>query len=353
MRRKTVLKWVAMGCLSAFVWLFSAVQANTPVDPFRVHANSTKHTKHAWRSQLFRLHYAQASKLARVISQTGLVVSRNVSSDPRTNALWVRAEASQFEALKQLIHELDRPITQVFIKACIVSVDADELSELGLQFRSKNRGSESTEGGLMMDVPAMASKTGQFNFAVTQLGDKHLLDVQISALASEGRAKIISSPELVTANHQAAYIAAGAKVPFQEKTGHGNTSVTFKKAVLSLKVTPQILQDDQLLLDLEVNQDAVSSLEVQGVPAINTQQIKTKALIQGKKTLVLGGIYEQSHTQRVQKIPVLSAIPGLGYLFQHHTDRERRKALLIFVTPYIAETHGAHFPLWERGIQSF
>jgi len=286
------------------------------------------------QSHLISLRYAQAKQIKDILQKSKLLSSGRVVSDPRTNTLWIQAKPKVLTKVKRLVHKLDRAVSQVMIKAYVVSVDANAIDELGLQFHTSTLTSQKAQG-MNMDMPKVSTNTGQFDLKVAQLGFGQFLDVQISALASEGKGKIISSPELVAANHQSAYIATGAKIPFQEKTAYGNTSVNFKKAVLSLKVTPQLLKDQSLLLHLHVKQDAVSNLDVKGVPIIDTREIQTQARVNHGKTLVLGGIYEQSRTRRVQRIPYLSALPGIGKLFQHWQKRSKRKELLIFVTPYV------------------
>lgn len=163
------------------------------------------------------------------------------------------------------------------------------------------------------------------------------LDLELAALESEGRGKVISSPKLLTADRQAAYIESGAEIPYQEKTKRGDTSITFKKAVLSLKVTPEIVAEDTVNLLLQLNQDKVSQLTVNGVPVIDTRKIQTQALVRNGETIVLGGIYEWSKSNNIIGIPVLGKIPLLGLLFRKQETKMERKELLIFVTPRIVE----------------
>lgn len=285
-------------------------------------------------SRLVKLKYAQAKQVAQVLQATHIAKEGRVVADKRTNALWLKAKDNQLGQLIHLVHKLDRKVSQVLIKAYVISVDANAMDELGFEYNTRTSGSHDYRR-MHMDLPDASARTGRFDFKIAELGRDQMLNVRISALASEGKGKVIASPELVSANHRSAYIATGAKVPFQERTGYGNTSVKFKKAVLSLKVTPTVLEDRQLLLDLRVKQDAVSRLDVKGVPAIDTRQIKTQSMIEHGKTLVLGGIYKKSNVENEQRIPYLSALPWIGGLFKHRHKRTKRKELMIFVTPYI------------------
>ncbi len=167
------------------------------------------------------------------------------------------------------------------------------------------------------------------------LPDTSLLDIQLAALEQNGRGELISSPSLFTANQQTASIESGEEIPYQEATNSGATSVVFKKAVLSLKVTPHVLPDNKVLLHLRVTQDKPSQRDVLGVPAITTRQITTNILVQNGQTIVLGGIYESDRTYGEQGIPYLGKIPLVGMLFRQHNSQASKRQLLIFVTPNI------------------
>jgi type IV pilus assembly protein PilQ len=210
-----------------------------------------------------------------------------------------------------------------------------------LQFGTISDSQKSDNGrgrndGLGVDLPT-EFETGRFNVAIARIGIHSLLDLQISALENEGHARVISSPELLTANRTPAYIEAGDEIPYQEKTSSGATSVDFKKAVLSLKVTPQITAQNRIILNLEVNQDKLGALLVNGVPSIQTRAIQTQVLVSDSQTLVLGGIYEQSHQQNLVRIPVLGKLPLIGNLFSDRRTIIQRQELLIFVTPKVLQ----------------
>lgn len=222
----------------------------------------------------------------------------------------------------------------VLIKARIVNVDQHYLKSLGVIFATSSTQIK-TKNGLNMDIPEVKSGVGVASIPIAKFSNGNTLDLQLSALQNEGHANIIASPELIANNNQAAEIASGEEVPYQEKTGQGNTSVAFKKAVLQLKVTPQILNTHHVLLKIQLNQDNVGSLRINGVPAIRTQQIKTIVSVMNRHTIVLGGIYESVNDEQTVSVPGLSKLPLLGALFRSKEQRLERKSLLIFITPEI------------------
>ena len=194
---------------------------------------------------------------------------------------------------------------------------------------------------LRVDLTAGTVKKEPLNMAWAKeylgsrgLGSKYLVDLELSALQAEGRGEVISNPRVITANQKQAVIEQGEEIPYQEATSSGATSVSFKKAVLSLKVTPQITPDDNIVMDLTVSQDSRGQDTVSG-PAINTQQVTTQVLVKNGETVVLGGIYQRTRTKDVTGLPVLGEIPLLGNLFKNTSNIDNKRELLIFVTPKI------------------
>ena len=175
-------------------------------------------------------------------------------------------------------------------------------------------------------------------FQVAKLGSNLLLDLELSALQSESKAEIISSPRLITTNKKPAYIEQGTEIPYLESSSSGATTVAFKKAVLSLMVTPQITPDNRLVLDLIVTQDRPGQIVKTGTGeavAIETQRIGTQVLVDNGETVVLGGIYQHSLSNSVEKVPLLGDLPLLGVLFRRSSENIGKKELLIFVTPKV------------------
>lgn len=275
---------------------------------------------------VFNLYHASADNISKILGPAGVLSSSGkVGAETRTNRLVVTDTNDKIEALKHVLKQVDIPVKQVLIEARIVSADEQFVSDLGLEF-----GLEHTKKTDETNV-----HHGKFNFAIAKLSNGALLDLELAALESEGRGRVISSPKLLTLDRQAAYIESGAEVPYQEKTKEGDTSISFKKAVLSLKVTPEIVAENAVNLLLQLNQDKVSQLTINGVPAIDTRKIQTQVLVQNGETIVLGGIYEWSKSSSTVSIPVLGKIPLFGMLFRKQATKTERKELLMFVTPRI------------------
>jgi len=223
---------------------------------------------------------------------------------------------------------------QIIIKAHVVNIDHNYTHELGLSFNTTS-GALKTAGGFNMNLPTGDSDTGQLTIPIAALGQGIVLNATLRALEQSGHAQLISDPQIITLNRQTAIIEAGQEVPYQQSTEGGGTSIAFKKAVLRLQVTPEIQSPKFILLHLTINQDQVSDLSVNGVPAINTQQLKTQVLMKNNDTLVLGGVMQENKSDQHQGIPFLSKIPFLGALFRYQKHTDDQKQLLIFVTPVI------------------
>jgi type IV pilus assembly protein PilQ len=188
----------------------------------------------------------------------------------------------------------------------------------------------------MVNLP-IANPAGKI--AMTLLDSDYIVDLEISAAQTEGRGEIISAPRVITANGKEASIEQGVEIPYQESASSGATTTQFKKAVLSLKVTPQITPDDRVILDLTVSKDNVGELVQSAtggqVPSIDTREIITQVLVNDGQTVVLGGIMETERRDTVNKVPYLGDIPGLGVLFRNKSKTDNKDELLIFVTPKI------------------
>lgn len=283
-------------------------------------------------SRLWQIYYAKADDIARMLedNKNTLISKRgHVRIDVRTNIVYVRDTEDRIREINHLVQRLDIPVRQVLIEAHLASVDSDFERELGLHFSVAQTNVRENE------APPFSALNTRYGLAVAKLADGSLLNVQLSALEREGRGELISSPSLFTANQQTASIEAGEEIPYQEMSDSGGTTVTFKKAVLSLKVTPQIMPENQVLLQLQVNQDKPNKRVVLGVPAINTRQISTNILVKSGQTIVLGGIYESNKEEDQQRIPFLGKIPLVGWLFRQQNISNNKRELLIFVTPRI------------------
>jgi type IV pilus assembly protein PilQ len=184
----------------------------------------------------------------------------------------------------------------------------------------------------MVDLPVIGA-TSSFGLAIGKLGS-HLLQMELTAMEAEGHGEVISSPRVLTSNQKAAFIKSGVEIPYQEASSSGATSVSFKEAVLSLEVTPQITPDDRIIMDLQVNKDSVGTVYL-GVPSIDTRQISTQVLVDNGETLVLGGIYEQDKGEQIDRVPFFGELPLVDWMFTKRFNQDLKSELLIFVTPKI------------------
>ena len=306
------------------------------------------------KTELITLKYAQADDFAQLIDGADMLSERGkLSVDKRTNTILVRDLASNISAVKQIVRSLDVPIKQVQIEARIVTVDEGHLEELGVRWGlSRTNRTTGIDGSIEdnnldevtidqilninLGSPSINAASIAFKFAI--LGSDVLLDLELSAMQSESKAEVISRPRLMTTNKQPAYIEQGTEIPYFESSESGETRVEFKKAVLSLNVTPQILPDDRLILDLSVTQDRPGSIVKTGTGeaiAINTQKMGTQVLVNNGQTVVLGGIYQYSLNDSKDSVPLLGDIPFLGGLFRRTYQNIAKSELLIFVTPTI------------------
>lgn len=275
-------------------------------------------------TETWQIRYGKADDIARMLQDgknTFLSVRGQVRVDARSNIICVQDVPERMLAIKKLIAKLDKPIQQVQIEARLASVESDYERELGVDFSVQAHGATVTPG--------------RYSIAVAHLPDGSQLDVKLAALENDGHADLISRPSLYTANQQAAVIEAGEEVPYQEVSESGGTAVAFKKAVLALKVTPQVLPGGYVLLQLRINQDRPSNRLILGMPTITTRQILTNVLVKSGQTAVLGGIYENQDEKAMRRIPLLGDVPVIGELFTVRAVRQAKRELLIFVTPKI------------------
>jgi len=332
-------------------------------------------------------------------ADTGLLSERgSVTIDERTNTLLINDTTERIDEVRALVAELDRPVRQVLIESRIVIARDDFNHQLGVRFgvagsnmtgdnvisiggsneatdamsnaalaRRQYLGergrptlvpdAELDEGGVDVStsgvaIPALTDRlnvnlpvsnpAGSIGFSI--LSANHLLDLELSALESEGRGEIISSPRVITANQTQAVIKQGVEIPYESTQGGslaGAINVEFKEAVLELNVKPLITPDNRIQLQLEVKQDTVGELFPNGrggfIPSIDTRQLTTAILVENGQTVVLGGIAQEERTYQEQKVPVLGDMPVLGALFRQRGTEDLKRELLIFVTPTILD----------------
>lgn len=188
-----------------------------------------------------------------------------------------------------------------------------------------------------VNLPAAAiGGTSAASFAISLFGSSltRFLNLELSALEADQRGKVVSSPRVLTADQAKATIEQGTELPYQQSTSSGATAIQFRKANLKLEVVPQITPEGNVILDVQVNRDAVGQLTPSGF-AINTRQVKTQVLVENGGTVVIGGIYEQTERNAVNKVPLLGDVPVLGNLFKNTTRQNDRTELLVFLTPRV------------------
>lgn len=332
------------------------------------------------RTEFLQIRYASASQLLQLFAQAsangagpagaipaatdsaqpvtgGMLSGRgSVIVDERTNAIIITDTADRIEAFRSIIAQLDVAVRQVLIEARIVTASSNSSEQLGIRWgggKSWDDGrytlSGSAEalgeirggtvggtspGNLVVDLGAAAANASGLAIGVT--GESYLLDLELSALATEGTAEVVARPKVITADKSPATIRSGVEVPYQEAASSGATSTSFKDAVLSLQVTPQITPDDRIIMDLNVTQDTIGQT-FNGIPSINTNAIETQVLVDNAQTVVLGGIFTVDRNQSVSKTPVLGDIPYVGRIFRRNLGRDDKQELLIFITPKIVE----------------
>ncbi len=321
-------------------------------------------------TEFFEVSYAKASDLVSILHASGsnsrgssdarLISSRGgVSVDARTNTLLVQETAEKLAEIHKIIKRLDRPVRQVMIESRIVIANDDFTRDLGVRFGlsgidqsndsiavaagALGNGVEVAAGhifdvdgseGLLVDLPA-ASPAGAIQFVVGKIGSS-LLQLELSALQTEAKGEVISSPRVITSDQVEAEISQGVEIPFQEASSSGATSTSFEEAELKLTVTPRITPDDRINLELNITKDSPDFSNVQpgGVP-INTQEVDTTVLVNNGDTVILGGIYERSKDKSVRKVPFFGDLPGVGVLFKKNFKQDNNRELLFFITPKI------------------
>ena len=314
-------------------------------------------------SDFIQVNYAKAADLAALLQNkdNSLMSERGKATiDERTNTLLVQDTAEKLAEIRKLVALLDVPVRQVLIESRIVIANNDFSRDLGVKFglagnSSKGRDfivgggtrpgttnfgytpgfevpADSGNSGLLVDLP-VADPSGSLGIALGKVGSS-LLQLELSAMQLEDRGEIVSSPRVITSNQQEATIQQGVEIPYQEASSSGATSVSFKEAVLQLKVTPQITPDDRIIMDLQVSKDNVGQV-YSGVPSIDTRNVSTRVLVDNGETLVLGGIYEQERGKQTERIPFFGSLPGVGWLFKTDSKTDKKQELLIFVTPKI------------------
>ena len=336
-------------------------------------------------SEFLQVNYAKAGDLAGLISgdsDNSMLSDRgSIAVDDRTGTLLIQDTAERLQNVRRMVRMLDIPIKQVLIESRIVVVNDDFSRDLGVRLgvtaadwngsntttliSATGTGTDTMVGSAIANITDPANITGspfpitvpsltnRYNvnvpiesaagrFSLAVLGTDYLVDLELTALEAEGRGEIVSTPRVITANQKEARIEQGVEIPYQQSASSGATTIQFKKAVLSLVVTPQITPDNNVIMDLKVHKDSVGQIISTGglggtVPSIDTRSIETQVLVSDGQTVVLGGIYETERRETITKVPLLGDIPIVGYFFKSTKLENNKAELLIFVTPRILE----------------
>jgi type IV pilus assembly protein PilQ len=321
-------------------------------------------------SEFVRIRYAKASDIVGLFkagSEDGgkLTSPRgSVVVDKRTNSLIITDTATKLAEIRELLTQVDIPVRQVMIEARIVIAQSDATKNLGIEWGggylnvsdnnafsasgdTVNAGnlldsaingtqpSVSYPGALLVDLGVASNSGFALGFASSDL----FLTAELSALEAEGEGEVVSQPKVITGDKQAASIKSGTEIPYQESSASGETTTSFKDAVLSLDVTPNITPDDRIMLDLQVNQDSVGELVPTGtggfIPSIDTTQLNTQVLVGNGETVVLGGVFKTEDIEAINKVPYFGDIPYIGAFFRSESTSHKKTEILIFITPRI------------------
>lgn len=338
------------------------------------------------RTEVIQLNYAKAEDVAKLLQpERGKDSNTRNMLSPRgeinayvpTNTLVIKDVPDKLTEIRKLITELDTPARQVMIDSRVVIASDDYARDIGVRFGVTGVGQTSDginalSGSLAgtntivnsavdnltttgqpfpVAVPPLAERIGvplgaapsgggaPAKLAMAILGADYLVDLELSALQTEGKGEILSNPRVVTADLKKATIVQGRQIPYSEVDDQGQVTTQFKDALLKLEVTPQITPDDRVRMDLVISKDDVGTNVPQAtggfVPSIDKREVQTQVLVNNGETVVLGGVFEQNKNKGNDKVPLLGDIPLLGYLFQRNSTNTVKRELLIFVTPQI------------------
>lgn len=344
------------------------------------------------RRELITVNYADATSIIALfqatMSQTNSIqtgqngtYNANMTSndrgsltvDKRTNTIIAYQTEERLEELRRIITQLDRPVRQVQIEARIVEANVDFAKSLGVRWGvdiGSKSGNWQSYGGADGRINSEGASTdfGNLGTMVTHNGDNYqytaaapvvdlgaanatsgfgigflssnvMIDLKLNAMQKSGQGEVISQPKVTTSDKETARIMKGQEVPYQEASSSGATSTSFKEALLSLEVTPQITPDNQIIIAVTVTKDSVNeSRTYNGVPPINKNEVNAKVLVSDGETIVLGGVFQNDQSKVTEKVPFLGDLPVMGRLFRRDTVSNTKQELLIFITPRIIDS---------------
>jgi len=312
------------------------------------------------RRELLQVNYAKAADIAKlfqsVTSAEAKVDERgSITVDERTNNIIAYQTQDRLDELRRIVAQLDIPVRQVMIEARIVEANVDYDKSLGVRWGGsvQNKGNWNTSGvsnganaSSTIGTPGSTSTNSPFvdmgtaantsGLGIAFITDNVLLDLELTAMEKTGNGEIVSQPKVVTSDKETAKILKGTEIPYQEASSSGATSVSFKEASLSLEVTPQITPDNRIIMEVKVTKDEPDYLnKVQDVPPIKKNEVNAKVLVNDGETIVIGGVFSNTQSKVVDKVPFLGDVPYLGRLFRRDVVSEKKSELLVFLTPRI------------------
>ncbi|VVO52711.1 Type IV pilus biogenesis and competence protein PilQ [Pseudomonas fluorescens] len=310
------------------------------------------------RRELLQVNYAKAKDIAELFKsvtnkQAETDERGSITVDERTNNIIAYQTQDRLDELRRIVAQLDIPVRQVMIEARIVEANVDYDKSLGVRWGGsvQNKGNWNTSGvsngsSTTIGTPGSTSTNSPFvdlgaagntsGLGIAFITDNVLLDLELTAMEKTGNGEIVSQPKVVTSDKETAKILKGTEIPYQEASSSGATSVSFKEASLSLEVTPQITPDNRIIMEVKVTKDEPDYLnKVQDVPPIKKNEVNAKVLVNDGETIVIGGVFSNTQSKVVDKVPFLGDVPYLGRLFRRDVVSEKKSELLVFLTPRI------------------
>ena len=310
------------------------------------------------RRELLQVNYAKAADIAKLFQSVTSAEAKadergTITVDERTNNIIAYQTQDRLDELRRIVAQLDIPVRQVMIEARIVEANVDYDKSLGVRWGGsiQNKGNWNSSGVTTGDsttigTPGSTSTNQPFvdlgasgntsGIGIAFITDNVLLDLELTAMEKTGNGEIVSQPKVVTSDKETAKILKGTEIPYQEASSSGATSVSFKEASLSLEVTPQITPDNRIIMEVKVTKDEPDYLnKVQDVPPIKKNEVNAKVLVNDGETIVIGGVFSNTQSKVVDKVPFLGDVPYLGRLFRRDVVSEKKSELLVFLTPRI------------------
>ncbi|MCM8740101.1 type IV pilus secretin PilQ [Pseudomonas koreensis] len=310
------------------------------------------------RRELLQVNYAKAADIAKLFQSVTSAEAKidergSITVDERTNNIIAYQTQDRLDELRRIVAQLDIPVRQVMIEARIVEANVDYDKSLGVRWGGsiQNKGNWNTSGvsngtSTTIGTPGSTSTNSPFvdmgtvgntsGIGIAFITDNVLLDLELTAMEKTGNGEIVSQPKVVTSDKETAKILKGTEIPYQEASSSGATSVSFKEASLSLEVTPQITPDNRIIMEVKVTKDEPDYLnKVQDVPPIKKNEVNAKVLVNDGETIVIGGVFSNTQSKVVDKVPFLGDVPYLGRLFRRDVVSEKKSELLVFLTPRI------------------